>query len=337
MAPEGADRRRPRGRLAPSPTGALHLGNARTFLIAWLSLRSRGGSVVFRMEDLDHPRVKAGAADEAMEDLRWLGLDWDEGPDIGGPCAPYVQSQRIPRYAEALRVLLDQDLVYPCVCSRSDVEEAQSAPHDTANGLYYPGTCRGRFADWDEAAAALPPGRIPAWRFRAPPEPVLVEDGFHGRRSFDLRRELGDFALARHRDGAGYMLAVVVDDAAMGITEVVRGDDLLASTPRQLLLYRALGLPEPRFVHLPLVVGPDGHRLAKRHGDTRIRALREAGVEPARVVGLLAHWCGWAAPGEAITPAGLLHRYDLSRVPNAPVVLDSRLLRRLGPGAEAGR
>ena len=317
----------PRGRLAPSPTGALHLGNARSFLIAWLSARSQGGQVVFRMEDLDHPKVKRGAAEAAMEDLRWLGLDWDEGPNCGGPHAPYVQSRRIATYREALHRLREQELVYPCVCSRKDVEEAQAAPHETADGLYYPGTCRDRFSGWDEAAKDLGEDRIPAWRFRVRKRLVEFEDGFHGPQSYDVQRGTGDFAVARHKDGAGYMLAVVVDDAAMGITEVVRGDDLLLTTPRQLLLYEALDLKPPAFTHVPLVVGPDGNRLAKRHGDTRISALRERGASPERVVGLLANWCGWAEPGEALTAAELVARYDLRRIPREPIVLDDHQLR----------
>ncbi len=316
-----------RGRLAPSPTGALHLGNARSFLIAWLSARARGGEVVFRMEDLDHPKVKRGAAEEAMEDLRWLGLDWDEGPDCGGPHAPYVQSRRIASYRVALHRLREQQLVYPCVCSRKDVEEAQAAPHETADGLYYPGTCRDRFSGWDEAEKELGEDRIPAWRFRARPYTVRFEDGFHGPQAYEVHRGTGDFAIARHVDGAGYMLAVVVDDHAMGITEVIRGDDLLLTTPRQLLLYEALGLKPPTFTHVPLVVGPDGRRLAKRHGDTRIRTLREQGIAAEQVVGILASWCGWAEKGERITARDLIPRFDLRSLPPEPVVVDDARLR----------
>jgi glutamyl-tRNA synthetase len=312
-----------RGRLAPSPTGALHLGNARSFLIAWLSIRSRGGAVVLRMEDLDHPKVKPWAAAQVLEDLRWMGLDWDEGPDIGGPHAPYVQSQRIAHYAGALERLQALGLVYPCVCSRSDVEHAQSAPHAGEDGPRYPGTCRDRFASFEEAVAALPPGRLPAWRFRAPEERILFVDGFAGEVAADVAGRDGDFVIARHREGAGYMLGVVVDDARMGITDVLRGDDLLPATPRQLLLYRALGLEPPRFTHVPLVVGPDGRRLAKRHGDTRIAMLRGQGMRPGQLVGLLACWCGWAAPGEECTPRALLGRFDLATLPHAPVVLSS--------------
>lgn len=319
-----------RGRLAPSPTGALHVGNARTFLIAWLSVRSRNGSLVLRMEDLDHPKNKAGAAAAALEDLRWLGFDWDEGPDVGGPFAPYTQSERHAHYAAALGRLKAAGLVYPCVCSRRDVESGQSAPH-TEDGLHYPGTCRGRYADYDAARLSLPDGRLPAWRFRvAEGETVAFEDGFHGRYEQDVSALSGDFVLARDAGGAGYMLAVVADDAAMGITEVIRGDDLLPATPRQLLLYRALGLKPPAFVHVPLVVSEDGRRLAKRHGDTRICALREAGVPAEKIVGLLAWWCGWAARGESLSLRDLLPRFDWRALPRGPAVLTPSVKEELG-------
>ena len=311
----------PRGRLAPSPTGALHLGNARTFMIAWLSVRSRGGTLLLRMEDLDHPKNKPGAAGAALDDLRWLGLDWDEGPDLGGPYAPYTQTQRRTHYAGALQTLRARGLAYPCVCSRRDVEAGQSAPH-AEDGLFYPGHCRGRFADYETARRALPPGRLPAWRFRVPEgETVRFEDGFHGPCTQQVAALSGDFVLARDPDGAGYMLAVVVDDAAMGVTEVVRGDDLLPATPRQLLLYRALGLVPPAFIHVPLVVSEEGRRLAKRHGDTRISALRAAGLAPEQVIGLLAWWCGWAAWGERLTLRELLPRFDLATLRREPAVL----------------
>ena len=325
------------GRLAPSPTGALHLGNARSFLIAWLRVRSRGGRLILRNEDLDHPRHKPGADAAILEDLRWLGFDWDEGPDIGGPCAPYSQSERRPLYRAALDKLLARDLVYPCVCSRKDCEEGQSAPH-IQDGIHYSGRCRGRFASYAEAAATLPPGRLPAWRFKVP-EGTVVEftDLFAGRQRQDVSEQTGDFVLARDPDAAGYMLAVVVDDAAMGVTEVVRGDDLLPATGRQLLLYQALGLKPPAFLHVPMVVGPEGMRLAKRHGDTRIRACREAGVSPETVIGVLAWWSGWAAWGEKLTLRDLLPRFDLARVPRGPTVLTEEVKRYLRiPGENLG-
>lgn len=320
-----------RGRLAPSPTGALHLGNARSFLLAWLSVRSQGGTLVLRMEDLDHPKVKARAAAQAMTDLRWLGLDWDEGPDVGGPQAPYVQSHRTPLYAAALAQLQSQDLVYPCTCSRKDVEGAQSAPHAGEDGLFYDGACRGHFSSYENAMATLADGRLPAWRFRVPESVETVfQDGFRGLQRGCVSHDTGDFVIARHPQGAGYMLAVVVDDAAMGVTEVLRGDDLLTATHRQLLLYRALGLTPPRFIHVPLVVSPDGRRLAKRHGDTRITTLRQQGLRASQIVGLLAEWCGWAAPGEEVMPRDLVPRFRLDCIPRSPVIVTDALKARLG-------
>jgi glutamyl-tRNA synthetase len=308
-----------RGRLAPSPTGALHLGNARTFLVAWLRARQAAGTLVLRVEDIDGPRVKAGAAAAALADLRWLGLDWDEGPDVGGPRGPYVQTERLALYAAALERLRARGLAYPCVCTRREVEDAASAPHGP-DGPPYPGTCRGRFRDAEEAQRAS--GRDPAWRFAVRPGLLAHRDLFAGDRTFDLAAEGGDFVVAKGARGGGdpaYQLAVVVDDAAMEIGEVVRGDDLLPSTPRQLLLFEALGLERPAFLHVPLVVGADGRRLAKRHGDSRLAAFRAAGVRPERIVGWLAATLGIEAPSEA-RPRDLVGRLDLEKVPRAPVV-----------------
>ncbi len=320
------------GRLAPSPTGALHLGNVRTFLVAWLRVRSCGGRLILRMEDLDHPRHKPGADTAILEDLRWLGFDWDEGPDVGGPNGPYAQHERRPLYASALAKLQAQGLVYPCVCSRKDCEAAQSAPQGNEDGIHYAGTCRGRFASYAEAAATLPAGRVPAWRFIIPEGEAAVTtftDVFAGPQRFDVASQTGDFVLARDPDAAGYMLAVVVDDDAMGVTEVVRGDDLLPATGRQILLYRALGLRIPDFLHVPMVVGPEGMRLAKRHGDTRIATCRENGVSPETVLGVLAWWCGWAAWGEKVSLRDLLPRFDLSTLPHERIVLTEDVKRYL--------
>lgn len=294
------------GRLAPSPTGALHLGNARTFMIAWLRARSVGGKVVFRMEDLDHPRDKPGAAAQAIEDLRWLGFDWDE---------EYVQSERKSIYRDAL-AKLD---VYPCVCSRKDVESAQSAPH-AGEQLYYPGLCRGRFASWREAAAAIAP-RVPCWRFKVPEGTVVrFDDVFAGPFEQDVARVLGDFPVARDEGGAGYTLAATVDDALMGVTEVVRGDDLLAATPPQILIARALGHEPPAYCHVPLVVGEDGRRLAKRHGDTRLASFRAAGVMPETVLGWLAWTCGWNPKKKPVRLGILTGCCPLETIPRAAVV-----------------
>ena len=316
----------PVGRLAPSPTGAQHVGNARTYLIAWLSARSRGGRVLLRIEDVDSPRVKAGADVGACDDLRWLGLNWDG--------LPAVQSSRLPRYEEALRRLQAREMVYPCTCTRTDVSRAASAPHTEHEGPVYPGTCFGR-----SVADALALGRRSyCWRFRVPVQSPSWVDGFRGPSSVDLRVVGGDFVVWKAPGEPGgiaapaYQLAVVVDDAAQGVTEVVRGDDLVPSTPRQLLLYEALGLTPPRFVHVPLVVGPDGRRLAKRHGDTRIGALREAGVPPEVLIGLLAWSCGWLEGGRAASPAELLRLFRLDSIPPSPFVLTSDQLLRIGHG-----
>ena len=320
------------GRLAPSPTGALHLGNVRTFMIAWLRARSQGGKVIFRMEDLDHPKDKPGAADQAIEDLRWLGFDWDE---------EYVQSERKDVYRAALEALKAQGLVYPCVCSRRDVESAQSAPH-AGEQLYYPGTCRGRFTTWHEAVdfkmASLggqsnnqtikqSNNSSPCWRFRVSDNTVVsFDDVFAGHYEQDVSRTLGDFPLARDEFGAGYTLACTLDDLLMGVTEVVRGDDLLPATPAQILLARALskavdGCRLPSYCHIPLVVGRDGKRLAKRHGDTRIATFREQGKTPEDILGFLAASCGWAETDERVTLCDLLPRFDLGTIPKSPFMI----------------
>lgn len=301
-----------RGRLAPSPTGVLHLGNARSFLLAWLDLRSRGGEVLLRIEDLDGPRVKAGAEAAAIEDLQWLGLDWDG--------APVRQSERGALYEAALQRLAEQDLAYPCSCTRRDVELAASAPHPGEDGPIYPGTCRGRWAS--AAAARTATGRAPCWRLRVP-EPGAAEgairfiDRVRGPVRADAGAELGDFVISKSSGSAAYQLAVVVDDAQQVVTEVLRGDDLLLSAARQLLLYRALRLPAPRFAHVPLILGPDGLRLAKRHGDTSLRHFRDAGLRPEQIVGWLAGVSGLRPDAAPCSARELVAGFDLARVPRS--------------------
>ncbi len=295
------------GRLAPSPTGALHLGNARTFLLAWLSVRVRSGTLLLRIEDIDGPRVKSGATAQAIEDLRWLGLDWDG--------EPLVQSGHLERYAAVAERLFAAGRAYPCVCTRSEVEEAASAPHEAqADGPVYPGTCRGRFVDLAAARAAT--GRDAALRFRVDVDAVPFDDAFAGAQAGRLR---GDFVVQKRDGGPAYQLAVVADDAMQRVTEVLRADDLLPSTPRQLLLYEALGLPPPAFVHVPLVVGGDGLRLAKRHGDTSLRTLRERGASAARLAGHLAFLCGLRPRGTECTPRELLRDFTFDALPRGPV------------------
>lgn len=322
------------GRLAPSPTGALHLGNVRTFMVAWLRARSLGGRILLRIEDLDHPRDKPGAADGAVQDLRWLGFDWDD------EC---VQSQRRPLYREALASLVAEGLAYPCVCTRRDVEAAQSAPHD-GEQLFYPGTCRDRFRTWQEAADAAD-GRTPCWRFRTPPNTLVsFDDAFAGTFSQEVSRTLGDFPLARDVDGAGYTLACALDDLETDVTEVVRGGDLLAATPAQILVARALlrhvgrkSEDLPGYCHVPLCVGPDGKRLAKRHGDARIASFRAAGVAPGRILGLLAASCGWAEPGEEISLEALVPRFTLASIPKEPFVITDPSLHNTHYARKDGR
>jgi glutamyl-tRNA synthetase len=299
------------GRLAPSPTGALHLGNARTFLLAWLSARSQGGRVSLRIEDIDGPRVKPESAAAVIDDLHWLGLDWDG--DV------VVQSQRLPIYAAAAQRLVDQGLAYPCVCTRKEVEEAASAPHESMpalaqDGALYPGTCRGKFASLEDAKAKT--GRNAALRFLVDVAEVPFDDRFCGPQRGAI---CGDFVVQKRDGGPAYQLAVVVDDAAFAVTEVVRADDLLPSTPRQLLLYRALSLRAPSFAHVPLVVGADGLRLAKRHGDTSLRHLRERGASASAVVGFLARSCGLRATASPCAASELLADFDFARVPKGHV------------------
>ncbi|HSQ56851.1 MAG TPA: tRNA glutamyl-Q(34) synthetase GluQRS [Gemmata sp.] len=310
-----------KGRLAPSPTGAQHVGNARTYLVAWLSARSRGGTVRLRIEDIDSPRVKPGAAEEAANDLRWLGLDWD-GDAV-------VQSQRIALHEAALEELKRRELVYPCTCTRSDVAAAASAPHAEHEGPTYPGTCAHRSAG--DAAKLAAEGKHFTWRFRVTESPAFT-DLFAGEQRIDLGNLGGDFVVWKSAGTPAYQLAVVVDDAEMGITEVIRGDDLLPSTPRQLLLYQALGLTPPAFGHIPLVVGEDGRRLAKRHGDTRLSALRAAGVKPEALVGLLAWSCGWLEKPEPVRARALLPLFRLGSIPPRPFVFTVEQLQGLGYG-----
>ncbi|MGC3992269.1 MAG: tRNA glutamyl-Q(34) synthetase GluQRS [Chthoniobacteraceae bacterium] len=266
-----------RGRLAPSPTGLLHLGHARTFAMA--AERARGGEFLLRIEDLDQMRCKPEFEAAVYEDLRWLGLSWSEGPDVDGPFAPYRQSERRAWYLAAWEKLRAGGFIYPCFCSRKDVQQAVTAPHGDDEPVY-PGTCRpavGTISD-DQA----PGGKT--WRFRVPDgERLRFHDEYAGEQQTVAGVDFGDFVIWRRDDVPAYQLAVVADDAAMGITEVVRGDDLRVSTFRQLLLYRALGLTPPRFYHCPLVLDASGRRLAKREDALSLRTLRERGITPEQI------------------------------------------------------
>lgn len=272
-----------RGRIAPTPSGYLHLGHGRTFYTAWQRARERGGTLVLRNEDLDPQRSKPEYVAAMYEDLRWFGLDWDEGPDVGGPFAPYVQSERRGSYLAAWRQLVERGFVYACVCTRRELAQAAQAPHEDDEPLY-PGTCRERNLAAGRSVEAGPAGFN--WRFRAPDgEAVGFTDLRLGAQEFTAGRDFGDFVIWRRDDVPAYQLAVAVDDSAMGITEVVRGEDLLKSTARQLLLLRALGHAPPQYFHCPLVTDGQGVRLAKRHSGLSLRALREGGANPAELRG----------------------------------------------------
>ena len=300
------------GRLAPSPTGLLHLGHARTFLLAWWSARSQGGRVAMRMEDLDGPRVRPGMAEAALRDLEWLGLDWD------GPV--WVQSEHQEALAAAIDDLCERGLAYACVCTRADVRAAQSAPQQGDRELRYPGTCRDRFSGREPGAAL---------RFRVPDGSIEIRDRFATAASFDVASEVGDFPIARKDGLPAYQLAVVVDDARQGVTEIVRGDDLLPSTARQLHLQRALGLPHPSWVHVPLVLDAEGRRLAKRADDLSLAELRAGGTDPRAIVGWAARSAGMDVR-ERVAASEATAAFELARVPHESVrlnELDVALLR----------
>lgn len=271
-----------RGRLAPSPTGLLHIGHAATFCTAYRRAREHQGTLVLRNEDLDPQRSKPEYVKAVMEDLRWLGIRWDEGPDIAGPHAPYSQSQRHAHYLSAWQQLRDSGWLYPCTCSRKDLAQSASAPNDDDEPIY-PGHCRhrqSRAREYSQLAGVN-------WRFRVPNgEVVTVTDLRQGPQAFVAGRDFGDFLVWRRDDVPAYQLAVVVDDVAMDITEVVRGADLLKSTARQILLLRALGHQAPAYYHCDLVRDEHGVRLAKRSDSLSIRALREAGLSPQQVVAM---------------------------------------------------
>ncbi|HYH99854.1 tRNA glutamyl-Q(34) synthetase GluQRS [Hyalangium sp.] len=304
-----------RGRFAPSPTGRLHLGNARSALLGWLQARAAGGQFLLRVEDLDRARCRPQYLDDLMRDLEWLGLTWDE--------PPVFQSARDDAYRDALERLERLGWVYPCFCTRAEIARAASAPHGLSDeGPRYPGTC-----------ASLSPTEIaersrtrtPAYRFRPQPGEVHFVDGLQGPSSQDVAAVVGDFVVRRNDGVASYQLAVVVDDAASRITHVLRGDDLLSSTPRQLQLYAALELPPPQFFHVPLVLGADGKRLAKREGAFALTELRERGLPAERVLGVLAAWSG-LGDGSPVALEELVRRFRPETLPRGPVVAQEQTL-----------
>ena len=310
-----------RGRFAPSPSGRMHLGNLFCALLSYLSVKSRGGEWILRIEDLDTARCRPDYARQVEEDLRWLGLAWDEGGSAGGPDAPYFQSQRTALYEAALARLRGMGLVYPCFCTRAQLHAA-SAPHREDGLTVYPGTCRGLTPE--DIARREAAGRKGALRLRVPEETVTFTDGHLGEVTEYLPTDCGDFLLRRSDGLSAYQLAVVVDDAAMGVTEVVRGADLLSSTPRQLLLYELLGWEAPEFYHFPLLLSPDGRRLSKRDGDLGLGALRER-YTPEEIIGKLAYLAGQNPGGGPRTPEALAEDFHWDAVPRRDIPLPEGL------------
>ena len=300
------------GRFAPSPSGRIHLGNLLCCLLAWLSARQKGGRVVLRIEDLDTARCKRPYTEQMIEDLCWLGLTWDEGPGVGGPDGPYYQSERTALYEQALEKLERMGLVYPCYCTRAELHAA-SAPHRSDGQAVYPGTCRHLTAAEREKKT-----RAPATRLMVPDETWSFTDGHMGHYGENLLHECGDFLLRRSDGMFAYQLAVVVDDAAMGVTEVVRGSDLLSSTPRQLYLYDLLGLKAPEFIHFPLLLAPDGRRLSKRDADAGLDDLRFK-LTAEEILGRLAYLGGFNPTAQPKTAEELLKDFHWEKVPKEDI------------------
>lgn len=305
------------GRFAPTPSGRMHLGNLYCALIAWLAARSAGGRMVLRIEDLDAMRCPRALADQMERELLWLGLSWEEGGSAGGPAGSYYQSERTPIYEVYFRRLEGKGLVYPCFCSRAELH-ADQAPHLTDGRVVYGGRCARLTPAQVEA---LRKRRSPAARLRVPAETVSFVDGLAGPYAQPLQEECGDFIIRRSDGVFAYQLAVVVDDGLMGVTQVVRGRDLLDSTPRQLYLYRLLELPPPRFYHLPLLLDPLGRRLSKRDGDVDLTGLRQRFGAPERLIGYLGWLCGLLERPQALSARELLPYFSWEKLPKQDILL----------------
>ncbi|OYW05072.1 MAG: hypothetical protein B7X11_02245 [Acidobacteria bacterium 37-65-4] len=316
-----------RVRFAPSPTGHLHLGNVRTALFNWLFARHHGGTFILRLEDTDAVRSTQASVDSVLQDLRWLGLDWDEGPEVGGSLGPYRQTERYGLYSEYQQKLLDLGQAYPCYCTQEELG-AERERAIAANRTYtYPGTCRRLTAL--EREAREKEGRRPCVRLRIAPRTVSFTDLVRGMVSIHTQ-QFGDWVLTRPDGSPTYNFAVVVDDALMQVTHVIRGEDHLSNTPKQIVLYEALGLPVPQFAHLSMILGTDGSKLSKRHGDVSLDAFRTRGFLPDGVMNGLA-LLGWSDPDEreVLSRAELVERFDLARVSKSAAVFDEIKLRHL--------
>jgi glutamyl-tRNA synthetase len=329
-----------RVRFAPSPTGSLHVGGARTALFNWLYARNRGGAFILRIEDTDQERSTEASYEAILRGLQWLGLDWDEGPGQGGPCGPYLQSERLEIYRDALAGLRETDAVYPCFCTAEELEQRAEAVKATG-GVWdgYDGRCRALPAA--EAHQRVAAGEPCGWRLRVPRDGATYwEDLVVGKREFQ-NAVLSDRVVAKADGFPTYNFAVVVDDHTMGITHVLRGDDHVSNTPFQLLIFRALGWKPPKFGHLPMILGPDRKRLSKRHGATSVQDFQGLGILPDAMVNHLAllGWSIGASGDEVLDRASLIKKFSLKKVNSSPAAFDydklehinAQHLKRLGP------
>ena len=298
------------GRYAPSPTGRLHLGNLRTAVLAWLNTRLNKGKFILRIDDLDSPRIRPGALGQILEDLRWIGLDWDEGPDTGGKSGPYLQSLRLGHYENAFLRLRHQSRVFPCRCSRKDIALAVSAPHLDQPTRIYPGTCRpGKLAETTDASRCNPRNEL-SWRYGVGNSVVTYNDKLWGRQQQNLGSAVGDFVVKRKDGLYAYHLATVVDDGLMGVTDVLRGEDLLDSTPRQIELMKTLGIRVPEFWHVPLLHDDNGRRMSKRDGSNSLQQWQEKSKSPSRLVGHFARSLGLIDEDRPLSLTDLLQQLD---------------------------
>lgn len=303
-----------RGRFAPSPTGYIHLGNVWSAFLAWLQVRQAGGTLVLRIEDIDEQRSKAVYTKALMEDLSWLGLDWDEGPDVGGPYGPYVQQERYDRYDEALDVLREKGLLYPCYCSRTRLQ-AIGAPH-AGEHTVYDGHCYGL-----SEAERRRMTKKPSWRIHVPDKTIYFTDGVYGKQAGNLPHGCGDFVVRRADDMYAYQLAVSVDDGSMAITHVLRGEDLLSSTAQQIWLMKILGYEAPHYTHVPMLIDGDGNRLSKRQKGITVRALRQDGVDAETILSHLAYAGGLVPERRRYSRAELVALCDFKKMHTEPIVI----------------
>lgn len=308
-----------RGRFAPSPTGYMHLGNAWTAFLCWLQVRQAGGALVLRMEDVDEQRSKKEFAHALLEDLQWLGLTWDEGPDAGGPAGPYVQQDRYDAYDNALAALQRDGLLYPCYCSRARLQ-AVGAPHAGEQAVY-DGHCYG-MTDAERAAM----NKVPSWRVHVPEILVSFCDGIYGLQNAYLPQSCGDFVVRRADGLYAYQLAVSVDDGMMGITHVLRGRDLLPSTAQQIWLIEYFGYTAPHYMHVPLLIDADGRRLSKRQQGITIRSLRDGGADSSSILSYLAYKGGLLTEARRRTPEELVQQCNLTALRQEDIVVDSDVL-----------